>query len=451
MKFSRNLYLELINWKAKINRKPLIIRGARQVGKTTLIKEFGKTYENVIFLNLEKKEDFQFFEGTDNVKEIIEIILLSKNISVKEETPTLLFIDEIQESPKAIKLLRYFYEEVPELHVIAAGSLLEFALKEVEHFPVGRIEYLYLYPFNFLEFLNALNHTSGINEIDKIPIRKIAHKPLLDLFNKYAIVGGMPEVVSAYIENQSIVQLISIYESIWTSYMDDVENYATTPSAKQVIKFIMKTAPNYIDQRIKYQNFGNSNYKSREVGEAFRDLDKAKVIRLIYPTTSMAPPIALDFKKSPRIQLLDTGIVNHSLGIAHELLKLNDLSEGYKGALIPHLIYQELISLQSKKLDAPSFWVREKAQSSAEVDIILAHKNRLIPVEVKSGSTGSLKSLHQFVNRSNHPYAVRMFAGEFNVQKTTTPEGKDYFLMNLPYYLGTKIYEYLDHLMTNYE
>ncbi|MFT4203824.1 MAG: AAA family ATPase [Chitinophagaceae bacterium] len=447
MEFHRSLYTALLDWKTKPNRKPLVLRGARQVGKTTLVKEFAKTYTTTILLNLEKKVDADFFDGTDDVKEIVEWILLSKNIKRKPRTPTLLFIDEIQESPKAIKLLRYFYEEMPELHVISAGSLLEFALKDVESFPVGRIEYLYLYPLNFMEYLKALDNENLYNELQNVPMRKIAHRPLMDQFHRYAIIGGMPEVVKEYLRQNSIAALAPTYESIWTSYTDDVEKYAATPSVKQVIKFVLKTASGFIDQRIKFQNFGNSNYKSREVGEALRDLDKAKIVRLVYPTTSVAPPIVSDFKKSPRLQILDTGIVNYTLGIAHELLASDDLSDSYKGALIPHLVNQELISLQCHKSETPHFWVREKAQSSAEVDVVVPYNNYLIPVEIKSGSTGSLKSLHQYMDTVDHPYAVRIYGGELEIQHTKTPQGKPYILMHLPYYLGTKLYEYLGYLV----
>lgn len=320
MEFYRHLQEDLLLWKEKPNRKPLILRGARQVGKTTLIKEFAKSYKTSLLLNLEKKQDIDFFEGTDNVKEIAELIFLTKNVQPKKGNPTLLFIDEIQESPKAIMLLRYFYEEIPELHVIAAGSLLEFALKDVGSFPVGRVEYMYLYPLNFAEFLLALDNESLLKEMQTIPVRKIAHNLLLEHFHKYTVVGGMPEVVKEYVRQKSVVALANTYESIWASYVDDVEKYATTPGIRQVIKFIIKAAPDFIDQRIKFQNFGNSNYKSREVGEALRDLDKAKVVRLLYPTTSMLPPVINDFKKSPRLQILDTGIVNYSLGYSSRIV-----------------------------------------------------------------------------------------------------------------------------------
>ena len=153
MNLKRHLLSELIEWKNKSNRKPLILRGARQVGKTTLVKEFAKTYTYQLYLNLEKKEDSQFFEQTDNVKTIVEALFISNNLQASAIHNTLLFIDEIQEQPKAIQALRYFYEELPELHVIAAGSLLEFALKDIKSFPVGRVEFLYLFPFNFIEYL----------------------------------------------------------------------------------------------------------------------------------------------------------------------------------------------------------------------------------------------------------------------------------------------------------
>lgn len=448
--FKRDIEKQLLEWKEKPHRKPLILRGARQVGKTTVVKSFAKNYATTILLNLEKRTDSEFFENSDNVSEILDALIISKNVDVKKNEPFLLFIDEIQESPRAIKLLRYFYEELAHIHVIAAGSLLEFALKEVENFPVGRVEYLYLSPFNFREFLGAFQHNL-LEELNTVPIRNLAHKPLLEWFHKYVIVGGMPEAVKIYVETERYSELTAVYESIWASYADDVEKYATSKSQREVIRFIMKSAANFIDKRIKYQNFGNSNYKSREVGEAIRALNKARIIRQIFPTTSIEPPLIEDYKKSPRLQVLDTGIVNHVLGIIPELITLKDLSEAYRGAIIPHVITQELISLEQKQSKTPMFWVRDKAQSSAEVDLICRYENLLIPIEIKSGATGSLKSLHQFVNRCSHHFAVRIYGGEFLIQKTKTPEGKEFTLMHLPYYLGTMIPEYLAHLVAKYK
>ncbi len=449
--FKRHLTSQLHKWKNKSNRKPLIIRGARQVGKTTLVNEFSKTYKNRLYLNLEKKADSQYFEQTDNVSTIIEALFISNNIISKDISDTLLFIDEIQEQPKAIQLLRYFYEEVPELHVIAAGSLLEFALKDVQSFPVGRVEFLYLYPFNFIEYLEAVGHNTSQEQLKNIPIKPVAHKTLLDLFNQYTIIGGMPEVVGQFIKSKSVADLSSIYESIWSSYISDSEKYTTNTTAKNVLKHIMSTAAYAVGQRIKFQNFGNSNYRSREVGEAMRNLHQAKIIQLIYPTTVTEPPIIPDLKKSPRLQFLDTGILNYILGISAEMLILEDLSQSYKGAIIPHIIAQEIISIQSNKSELPHFWVREKKQASSEVDLVYAMGGKVIPIEIKSGSTGSLKSLHQFMERTNHPYTIRIYAGEFSIQETKTPNGTPYLLMNLPYYLGTLLPQYIIYFIKNHQ
>ncbi|MDD4217728.1 MAG: DUF4143 domain-containing protein, partial [Bacteroidales bacterium] len=198
------------------------------------------------------------------------------------------------------------------------------------------------------------------------------------------------------------------------------------------------------------QNFGNSNYRSREVGEAFRSLNDAKIIQLVYPTTSITPPVIPDLKKSPRLQFLDIGILNHELNIQADMLAFDDFSELYKGALIPQLIFQELLSRNVNTYKKPIFWVREKTQASAEVDLIIPYKDMLIPVEIKSGSTGSLKSLHQFIDRTDHPYAVRMYAGKFVVENAVTPAGKPYLLMNLPYYLGTMLKLYIEYFINNF-
>ena len=449
--FVRELSENLIVWKNNNLRKPLILRGARQVGKTTLIKQFAKSYEHSIMLNLEKLSDVYYFNDYDNVKDIIDALFLKHEIPPSKINKTLLFIDEIQESPKAIQFLRYFYEELPQLHVIAAGSLLEFVLKKVKNFPVGRVEYLYLHPLNFIEYLKAIKHTEAIEQIDKIPIKKFAHNTLLELFNRYAIIGGMPEIIKIYLQNKSVADLPRTYESLWETYKDDVEKYSTSKTERNVIKHIMEISYLYLDERVKFQNFGNSNYRSREVGEAMRSLEGAKIISLIYPTTDVEVPIKPNLKKSPRLQFLDTGIVNYISGIQADMVPLKDLSSLYKGSLIPHLITQEIISLNTTSNKNPNFWVREKTQSSAEVDLVLSYKDKIIPIEIKSGSVGTLKSLHQFMNRANHPYAIRIYAGKFNIQKTKTREGTPFLLMNLPYYLGTKIYEYINYFVSKYK
>ena len=444
MAFKRTVESYLHQWKVSKSRKPLMIRGARQVGKTTLIQTFAKSYQNAIVLNLERKGDLRYFEDFEDVETIVEALFLANKISSSAIGKTLLFIDEIQESPKAIQLLRYFYEDIPELHVISAGSLLEFAMRKVHSFPVGRVEFLYLHPLNFQEYLEAIGEQELLNKLKTVPVKPVAHKLLMDAFHRYAIIGGMPEVVKTDVQQRSLSDLPRVYESIWGTYKNDVEKYTSNDTERKIIKHLMDTSPLYLDERIKFQGFGNSNYKSREVGEAFRTLDDAKIVRLIYPTTDINPPLKSDLKKSPRLQFLDTGLVNYSLGIQAEMLAMQDLNNAYKGAVIPHLVTQELISLQSISAQTPNFWVREKAQSSAEVDLLYSYQGLIIPIEIKSGSTGSLKSLHQFVDAVDHPYAIRMYAGAFNVEKAITPNKKPYLLMNLPYYAGTSLPQYIE-------
>ena len=449
--FERNLGKNLETWKKSSGRKPLILRGARQVGKTTLIKKFAKSYPYSILLNLEKPTDAAYFMNYHEAKSIVESLFLSRNISIASIGETLLFIDEIQEVPNAIQMLRYFYEEFPDLNVIAAGSLLEFAMKKVKSFPVGRVEFRYMHPLNFIEYLRAIGHQGALDQMNRIPCESFAHTFLLGLFNQYAIVGGMPEVISIFLEKQSMTDLPKVYDSIWSTYRNDVEKYAANETERKVIKHIMATAHMYMDQRIKFQNFGQSNYRSREVGEAMRNLDTAKIIQLIYPTTDVEIPVKSDLRKSPRLQFLDTGLVNNELGIQPEMLSFADLSSSYKGAIVPHLITQELISLSCTNDKKPNFWVREKKQSTSEVDLVFTYRDMVIPIEIKSGSEGTLKSLHQFVEHSSHPYSIRMYAGEFNVIETKTPDGTPYLLMNIPYYLGTKLPEYVTYFVENFK
>lgn len=448
--FKRHIFNELVQWKAGSNAKPLILRGARQVGKTTLVRSFGESYNHFIELNLEKSEDANLVERSNSVQELVNFLALKNEISPKDFPKTLLFIDEIQESEKAISFLRYFYENLPELNVIAAGSLLEHTLKKIKNYPVGRINYLYLFPLNFQEYLEAHGKKNLLEKFRNVPIDDIAHELLMKEFHTYCIIGGMPEIVANYVANQDLLALPQTYESIWNTYKDDVIKYADSKSEENVMKHIVNTAASFVDQRIKFQNFGHSNYKSREVSEAFTNLDAAKVIQVIYPCTNVEPPILPDYKKSPRLQFLDTGILNFDLNIQADLLLMKDLSEAYEGAIVPHIINQEVLSLNTTDYKKTNFWVRDKTQSSAEVDLVIAHGKFLIPVEIKSGKTGSLKSLHQFVNKAPHPFAVRMYGGKFNIEETVTPEGKPYLLMNLPYYLGTYLKQYINYFITKY-
>ena len=445
LNIKRKLYDSLLRWKNNQHRKPLLLRGARQVGKTTLVRSFANEFENYIELNLEKEDDRAIF-STDDVNTILNAAFLLKR-KVANNKPTLLFIDEIQESPKAIQLLRYFYEERPDIFVIAAGSLLEFAMRKVPSFPVGRIEYLYLHPLNFQEFLSALDNEAAVEVFHQLPVPNYAHSVLLNLFHEYLIVGGMPEVVQNYITTKNISQLVKTYSNLWQGYKDDVLKYTSKEMDRKVIYHIMESAPFEAD-RIKFEGFGNSNYRSREIGEALRTVDLAKVIQLIYPSTSIQTPISTDLRKRPRLQFLDTGLLNQVLSLQGEMLYIDDFSNYYKGRIIQHLIYQEIISIHDFQNYKPHFWVREEKDGNSEVDLIYQFENKLIPIEVKSGTSGTLKSLHQFIERTNHTFAVRLYAGQFSIEKAKTPMAKkEYTLLNLPYYLTTKLPEYIKLLI----
>jgi len=443
--FYRKLYGDLLEWKDKKSRKPLIIRGARQVGKSTLVNEFGKEYRNFISLNLEKDQDRRLFENIEQIKDIVDALFLRSGISLSEG-PTLIFLDEIQESPKAISQLRYFYEDFPGLHVIAAGSLLEFVMKEMPSFPVGRVEQIVMHPFDFDEFLLALDREDLLKELDSVPVKPGAHDILLDIFNDYAIIGGMPEVVKRFAEEKSVASIGEIYENLWQSYRDDAEKYASNSTERKIIRHIIDSAP-FEKDRITLAGFGNSAYRSRETGEALRALDMARIIRIIYPTTCMEPPIVPNLTRKPRLQFLDTGLFNYSSGMQAELIGLKDLTDFNRGRLMQHLVTQQVGSQFKSVSYKPAFWVREKANSNAEIDLIYQYENYLIPVEIKSGSHGSLRSIHQFVERSNHKYAIRMLANKPDIEKVKTQNGTPYVLLNMPYYAATKIRKYVEWMM----
>ena len=447
--FNRHLIGDLQAWRKRPNRKPLILRGARQVGKTTLVERFGQSFDHFIKLNLEKSKDKKFFQGTENVKDIVNEILLAYLI-VDPQKEILLFIDEIQELPEAINLLRYFYEEVPNLFVIAAGSLLEMALSEANKIPVGRVEYLKLHPINFLEFLGTANPIAA-ELLSKIPLPEYAYDPLWELFHEYALIGGLPEIANTYLENDKLIAgLLPIYESLIQTYQEDVNKYAQNRTESQVIRHIMNMAPFEADKRIKFHQFGNSNYRSREVSDAFSSLQKAGILKLIYPTSEVMPPGISNYKKSPRLQLLDTGLINYRLNLLRDLISVENLHHIHKGKLIQHLVTQEYISIHKYPSFDLNFWVREKKESTAEVDLVVPSNNLLIPIEIKAGAAGRLRSLHQFIDRCHHHYAVRIHRNQLQVIETQTIKGKKFYLMNLPYFLGTKLPEYIDWFVNEY-
>jgi hypothetical protein len=404
-------------------------------------------FDHFISLNLEVRPHQAYFEELDGISEMVDSILLDHKVTLQGGT-ILVFIDEIQESPRAIQMLRYFYEEYPDLYVIAAGSLLEFALKEIESFPVGRVEQLVVHPFSFEEFLLATGNPLLLEQLNKTPVSRHAHKSLLNAYHQYVMVGGMPEVIKQYVADESPVNLSDVYEALWQGYLDDVEKYGMNNSLRQVIRHVIATAPAEKD-RVTFAGFGHSNYKSREVGEALRALDKARVIQLIYPVTNHQLPLQVDFKRKPRLQFIDTGLLNYTLELQAKLIGVKDLNDFYRGRVIQHMVTQELQAQEDKPSFKPHFWVRENVNSNAEIDLIYTHERMAIPIEIKSGKVGTMRSLHEFIDRSDLKVAVRMSANMYAVEHVSTPKGTPFTLINLPYYLTCRLTNYLNHSIGN--
>jgi len=442
--FKRQLLLELEKWRQNMPRKPLVIRGARQVGKTTLVNQFAAQYDQYIYLNLELSEDREPFEKFTSIENLINTLFFLKNKTLGKKNTTLLFIDEIQEVPKALNILRYFYELAPEISVIAAGSMLETLFDKNISFPIGRVEYKVIRPVSFTEFLSAIDESAALEQLTQVPVAAFAQSKILSLFHTYALIGGMPEIIQHYAKHKDLVTLGPIYDSLISGYMNDVEKYAKSNSQVLHIRHCIQSSFAQAGKRIKFEGFGNSAYKSREMGEALRTLEKALLMQLVYPCTSATLPMVPDIKKSPRLQILDTGLLNYFVGIQKEIIGTDDLNKIYQGTLIEHLVGQELLSFQYNALSALHFWVREKKESTAEVDYLFQYDGLIIPIEVKSGKEGTLKSLHSYMDIAPHKFAIRFYAGALNITDAITQNGKQYKILNLPYYLGSQIEKYID-------
>jgi len=428
----RNLLLYLRNWSVDEDRKPLVLRGARQVGKTTLVNEFAKEFGLYLCLNLDKTADKQLFEDYDEIHSLINAIYLH-NGKLKQQVPTLLFIDEIQNSPRAVAMLRYFYEEANWLHVIAAGSLLESLINRSISFPVGRVEYLAIHPCSFTEFLNGIGEEFDQNVVETLQAEAV-HGRIMQHFRNFALVGGMPGVIKKYALNWDILACDKIYDGLLVSYSDDVEKYAHTDTLIQIVRFLIAEAWRYAGNTISFERFGGSNYRSREVGEAFRLLEKTMLLELVYPTTSTQLPVLSARSRKPKLIWLDMGLVNYVAGVRKELFSATNIQDVWRGILAEQIVAQELISTDTKVNKHRKFWVRDKATASAEVDFVIDYDGMVIPIEVKSGHNSKLKSLHWFMDEAPHDVAVRVWSERLSVDVVTTPKGKNFRLINVPFY-----------------
>ncbi len=432
--FRRSIEEKLKQWAEKDNRKPLVLRGARQVGKTTIVNKFGKQFENFLSVNLEKDEVKMIFERHDDVHRILEILFLYCNIEQKTGR-TLLFIDEIQSSSKAVALLRYFYEELPGVHVIAAGSLLENMLNKHISLPVGRVEYMALHPCSFVEFLYAMKEERFVELIEKAELPDVFHEKLMQLFTIYALIGGMPEIVARYAEKRDIILLSDTYNQLLNAYKGDVEKYAKNNTQLSAIRHILEEGWSFSGQTITLGSFAQSPYKARENGEAFRTLEKALLLELVYPITGTQMPAMVDLKRAPKLIWLDAGLVNYAAEIQREYLLSTDLTDTWRGMAAEQIVAQELKVLSNEVGKKLKFWIRPKKGSNAEVDFIFVFNGKIIPIEVKSGHNAHLKSLHLFMDEAPHQIAVRVWSGNFSIDEVCTNQGKTFKLINLPFYM----------------
>jgi predicted ATPase (AAA+ superfamily) len=436
--FGRDILFHLERWKADTHRKPLILRGARQVGKTTVVNEFGRQFDNYLSLNLEKQEALALFELAVPLKDLMPLFFAHCG-KIRKEGSTLIFIDEIQNSAKAVSLLRYFYEELPDIYVIAAGSLLENLIDVHASFPVGRVQYMALRPCSFREFLGAVEEEALLSVLDRPEVTVAFHERLMLLFNVYTLIGGMPEVVQLYAERRDILSLESTYETLLQGYRDDVEKYVQGRLLPEVVRFILKEGWHKAGQAVTLGGFVGSSYNVREVGEAFRLLEKAMLLELVYPTTATDVPATPEIKRMPKLIWLDTGLVNYAAQVQKDVFGAKDIMDAWRGMIAEQIVGQELLTLTDKVSQKRSFWVRNKSGSNAEVDFVWVQDSMIYPIEVKSGHNAHLRSLHSFMDRSSQTIGVRVWSQPYSVDEVKTVNGKEFKLLNIPFYLVGKL------------
>jgi len=398
----RDLSIKLKNWANQTNHKPIILRGPRQVGKSWLVEELGREFDNFVEINFEMLPEMgTFFEGNLDPFEIIKNISNYLNVNIIE-SKTLLFFDEIQQVPRAITSLRYFYEKIPKLHIIAAGSLLEFELSKIS-IPVGRISFMYVYPLSFSEFLTAtanekLREMLKTNEFNELS--KPFHEKLLNEVRNYTIIGGMPEVVEKYIFNSSnLNECMDIQSDILETYRSDFQKYAKKNEIKYLSK-VFDSIPHQIGQKFKY-NAVDKNIKSTFLREALDLLEMAGIVYKVYHSNSNGIPLGAETNLSKfKILFFDIGLAQRLLKLDYSKSLLdNNISQINKGTIAELFVGLELISYSNKREKANLYyWHREAKSSNAEIDYVTVQNEIITPIEVKSSSTGAMKSIKIFMD-----------------------------------------------------
>jgi len=419
MYLKRNVDDELLKWKNEKERKVLLIRGARQVGKSSSIRKLAQNFEYFLEIDLEKhQEEHILFEGNINPKEI------SEKLSIIFKTPvvprkTLLFFDEIQSCPNAIRSLRYFYETLPELHVIAAGSLLEFALETLPSFGVGRIRSIFMYPLSYKEFLMANDEDSLWDKVNEAsyekPLFDLFHKKCLEYLKKFLIIGGMPAVTADYIKNEKLLNSQNNLSDLITSLKSDFSKYKKSfPELR--ISTVFNAVINQNSSIFNYSKVEQLNY--RQVKESLELLQNAGLIIPVIHSSANALPLGAEINiKKQKYIFFDTGILQRTLNLElSDLLINDDISLINKGSIAEQFAGLELLKSSSCYMQNNLyFWSREKPQSNAEIDYIIQKNEQIIPIEVKSGSTGKMQSMHVFLNEKKAEYGIRVSLENFSM------------------------------------
>lgn len=414
----RSILHELKKWKEDSRHKPLLIRGARQVGKTYIIRQLGQEFQNYVEVNFELyPEAKKIFDHDLDPERIIRDL---SAFTRRKITPgvSLLFLDEIQEAPGAISALRYFYEMLPQLHVIAAGSLLDFELENIG-LPVGRVASIYMYPLSFMEFLAAKNEGLLIETIfdhdESRELNEALHNKLLLLLGEYMTVGGMPEAVAGFVENSDLNRCFKIQRTIIDAFRQDFHKYAKKYQVKYV-ELLFNSIPGFLGKKFKFSNIPGE-FRKRELMPALELLVKAGVAARIIHSSGQGVPLAAAAKEDVfKVLFLDIALSQSVLGsdTASWLLDpgINFIN---KGGLTEAFVGQELLAYSTPDQKSDLFyWQREERASNAELDYLIRKNDIIVPIEVKSGAAGHLKSLRLFLDeREKSPYGVRFSVSNF--------------------------------------
>ena len=432
-------------WRTKPTRKPLIVRGARQVGKTYLTRLFAsENFDHFVEINLERDPEIALLFNSKDPHKIVQLLELQFNTPIQPGA-TLLFLDEIQAVPQVLASLRYFYEELPELHVMAAGSLLGFALEEPAFsVPVGRIEYLHLGPMQFEEFLvangkdNLVIFLNGLSPGENIP--EPIHRQFMELFRIFLVTGGMPEAIEVYLNSNSWQECESIKHSLLSTFQDDFGKYGRRVK-HQRLQLLFKKIPLLVGMKFKYVNV-DRNERSGDLSKALDLLCNARVSYRVHHSSCNGIPLgaAIDTKKF-KVLFLDVGLMSTGTGLnLLDYERAEDIMMVNGGAICEQFIGQHLLfSQQFYREPEVQYWVREKKSSSAEVDYVIAESTAIVPIEVKAGKSGTLKSLHLFFREKRPLLGVRFNTDvpSLLTSETALPDGRNvhYHLLSLPLYL----------------